>query len=169
MGSRADSPPDRKSGPPFAWSTRSHIARRLYEWLAWYWIADRVAPRRAREAAYNVAGALAGIDPDSIRKLAYTPSKRSEDHEPRPAPRTGLDRAVSIAADLSDAEAKHLREHGAAIEEMLAVDLRDLATEIGRSSFEERLGCAANEAKKAGLALPPLIQRFTELPTDTTN
>jgi len=150
-------------GPDFEWSTSIHFGRRLFECLEWHWATSGINRRRARGAAFNVAAALADVEPETIRKLAYLPSKRVENHKPRSAPRTGLD----LALQLDGADAEHLREHGHALAAMVAAELRMLTTTIGPKAFRDRLGRARNEAAAQRLDLPPWLQPSNELPTDS--
>ncbi|MCD6732882.1 MAG: hypothetical protein LT103_04725 [Burkholderiaceae bacterium] len=101
-------------------------------------------PERATAAALAVAGALAGVEPDSIRVLRYAPAKRGTGHTPREAPRTALD----LRSKLDSPEAEHLRQLAEALAEMVRVDLRSLAAALGQEVFDDRLQVAMTEATR---------------------
>ncbi len=141
------------SGPNFTWSTTLHFARRLFECLEWHWIETGQPRRRANRAALAVAGVLLDVEPDSVRKLAYPPSRRSAEHTPRHAPRTGL----HLGPQLDGEEAEHLRQLGHALTAMLDVELRMLAAEVGPCVFADRVESAITEAKAEQLTLPTWV------------
>lgn len=148
-------------GPKFDWAIPSHLGRRLFECLEWHWIDGGVPPESATAAALAVAGALAGVEPDSIRLLAYKPAKRGGGHTPKKPPRTMLDLGPKLDGD----EAEHLREYAEAITEMVRGDLRLLAAAIGLDAFNERMQVAMIEAARLGVDLPWWLRSRSELPT----